>query len=243
MSLSQKIVLYLLLLGICIGIGSYLAISYTILPAFKAFEVHESMEAIDRVESAIEAEARTLQTLVVEYANWEDTQLYVRGQKPNYIEYNMAVDYWRENGVDVMYILDIEGNVLFSLDTREGADGPPDIHELFMTPVTPSHPLLDHSGRTSRVTGVIRTADEPMIVSAAPIVGSLLNVERAGTFIMARRLGGALLENISLRASADTNIYSLTPSGAGGYSETDLRRLSAETGTAWTTNTDHDLIA
>ncbi|WP_082989784.1 response regulator [Woeseia oceani] len=243
MTLSQKLVLYLLLLGTCIGVGSYLAISYAILPAFQEFEVHESIEAVDRVESAIEAEGRTLQTLVSEYAEWDDTRDFALGRHAEYEEYNLIPNYWRRKGVDVLYILDVEGKVISALGMSEGTGVPADIHELFLGQVTPTHPLLDHPDADSSFTGAMKTADGPALVAAAPIVSSLAKGSPVGTFIVVRRLGPELLADISRRTSANVILHELTAAGAGSYSLDELKRLSSDGTSTLTRSTDQELIA
>lgn len=243
MTLSQKLVLFLLLLGTCIGVGSYLAISYTILPAFKDFEAHESIEAVDRVESAIETEARTLQTLVSEYAEWDDTRDYVLGRHAEYAEFNLIPNYWRRKGVDVMYILDVEGNVISALEMSEGTGEAPDIQQLFLGQVGPTHPLLNRPDADSALAGVVRTTEGPAIVAAAAIVSSLGRGEPVGTFVVVRHLSAALLADISRRTSANVILHKLTAAGAGSYSQEDLMRYSADGTSTWIGNTDQELIA
>jgi hypothetical protein len=85
MTLTKKIALYFLLLGLCLALGSYVAIRHTVIPAFEEFEADATLDAIQRVSRVLDSEILIFETMLVEYAHWNDTYNFVLGKNQDYI--------------------------------------------------------------------------------------------------------------------------------------------------------------
>jgi two-component system, sensor histidine kinase and response regulator len=227
MSLSLKIALYLALLGACIGIGSYAAISYTIFPAFEEFEESAALETIARVDRVIDAERRTFETLVVEYAHWNDTYNFALGEHDTYVEENLDAGYWRTIGVDFLLIFDVDGNLLWSADTGKPGQVPVNPQEFFPGTIGPTHPLLTYGPTKDRSGGLIRTFEGPMLVAAAPILTTYAEGPTVGTFMILRRIDESLVADVAERATAQVRFSPVHESGVAGYSLDDLQQMAA----------------
>ncbi len=204
MTLSTKISLYLLLLGVCLGLGTYGAISLTIFPAFEEFEADAATEAIARVERAMDAERLALETMLIEYAHWTDTYEFVLGNYDAYVAENLEeVSYWRGLNIDYVLVFDSAGNLKWSTDTGGDAVEPVDQSRLLPTPLGPDHPLFANAPGQDKNSGIIRSRSGLLLAAAAPIVRSYGDGDPAGTFVIARRIDADLADELAERGSAD----------------------------------------
>ncbi len=225
MSLSQKIALYLVLLGACIGIGSYAAISYTIFPAFEEFEERAAMETIVRVDRVIDAERRTFETLVIEYAHWNDTYNFILGKHDGYVEENLDAAYWQAIGVDFLLIFDADGKLFWSMDAGKGEKQPVTLEAFIPAGLFAGHPLLTYGPSKDRTGGLIRTAEGPMLVAAAPVLTTYAEGPSVGTFMILRRIGDSLVQDVAERATAEVRFKPISDDGATGYLPGTLEKM------------------
>jgi len=186
MSLSKKIALYFLLLGGCLSLGTYAAIGFTIFPAFEEFEADSTRDAIERVDRVLDSEQRTFQTMLVEYAHWNDTYDFARGLKDDFVEESLDPTYWRAIGVDYILVFDTGNRLIWSTDTADDEISPVDLDALLVEPLGDSHPLLSHPNGADSVSGLLRTRAGPLLAAGGTILTTYAEGPPAGTLVLAR---------------------------------------------------------
>ncbi len=226
MSLTKKIALYFALLGLCLALGSYAAIRHTVIPAFEEFEADATLDAMQRVNRVLDSEVQIFETLLGEYAHWNDTYNFVLGKNEEYVRENLDPAYWRTIGVHVAVIYDQKGDIVWSTDT-EAPDGRlPDLSTLLVTPVTPSHPLLRARPDLKAESGLIRSRDGLMIIAAAPILTTYSEGPAVGTFIAARHVRDPFIADLAKRASANVVVEPIGSGSVLGHTVDELRFMA-----------------
>ncbi|MDX1500680.1 MAG: response regulator, partial [Woeseiaceae bacterium] len=225
--MSKKIALYFVLLGACLGIGTYAAIGLTIFPAFEEFEADATREAIARVERVVEVERRTFETVLIEYAHWNDSYDFVRGRNPGFVAENMDPAYWRSIGVDYVLLFDPDGRLVWSTDTGTDDIRPVELDELLDRPLTPASPIFNLEPGRQSMSGLLASSAGPLLVAAAPILTTYGEGPPAGTFVVARNVRSGVVDRVAQRSSADVYYHPVGEDGALGHSREELDAMAA----------------
>ncbi len=223
MSLSRKIALYFVALGACLALGTYGAISLTIFPAFEEFEADATMEAIVRVERTMDAERLTFQTMLVEYAHWNDFRNFALGEQPGFVEENLNPAYWRAIGVDYMFVFDANDALFWSMDTSSDAQLPIDPADLLTTPLSAGHPLFEIAPGQDAVSGMIKSRQGPLLVASAPILTTYGEGPPVGTLMIARQIRVEMIQSVAERSSADVYFHPIGEEDVLGHPIADLQ--------------------
>jgi len=227
MSLSKKIALYFLLLGGCLSLGTYAAIGFTIFPAFEEFEADSTRDAIERVDRVLDAERRTFQTMLVEYAHWNDTYDFARGLKDDFVEESLDPTYWRAIGVDYILVFDTGNRLIWSTDTADDEISPVDLDALLVEPLGDSHPLLSHPNGADSVSGLLRTRAGPLLAAGGTILTTYAEGPPAGTLVLARGVRLSHIDDIAERSSADVSFHPVVGEAVLGHEPAELEALAA----------------
>ncbi|MGB5738635.1 MAG: response regulator [Woeseia sp.] len=226
MSLTKKIALYFALLGTCLALGSYAAISHTVFPAFEEFEADATLDAIERVNRVMDSERLIFETMLVEYAHWNDTYNFVLDRNENYVRDNLDPAYWRTIGVHVVLILNNEGELIWSTNTEIPGGAPVNAAELFLVPLSPSHPLFQFRPDQESMSGMLQSRDGPMMIAAAPVLTTYAEGPAVGTFIIGRHVRDDFISDLAKRASADALFVPINEHPVLGHSVEELRHMT-----------------
>ena len=207
MSLGKKTLALFLVLGCAICMGSYIALRFTVLPAFGDFERRASEEALGRVTRMLDAELRALEIMNLEYSAWNDTYRYALHEFPEYEEENLDPGYWHAVNINAMLIFDAQGKPLFGRvgDPNSGARMP--LTDDLLTTLEPGHPLVTHESTSSAVTGLLRTPAGIMQIAAFPILTSERTGPIAGSFVVGQFFTEERIAEIGERATVELSLH------------------------------------
>lgn len=142
--------------------------------------------AVDTVRVAIGNEIEALSRTSVDWAVWDATYNYARGQYPEYLEVNTSnPESSMESGIDLIAIYDPRGDLLaFELMDKSQEIGPEELE-----------PLRQAVAGT-RAEGLFMVGELPLIAASHPIYPTSGEGEPAGMLVMARFLDQELIQQI-----------------------------------------------
>ena len=206
---------------------TYAVLDYTIqrltlAPNFAALEREEASEDLARVVGAIEREAEHLDMRCRDWATWDDTYRFVAEPFEEYVHSNLGEQSFRDGNVNLIYVCDTEGRVVWGecLDLETGE--PLELAHLPRERLVPNHDFLVHSNAPrgnpdlqtghswdGHVFGLVLTEHGPLLVSCRPILPSDAEGPVRGTMIMGRLISDSLVASLSERTAVSFDRWSL----------------------------------
>jgi sensor domain CHASE-containing protein len=227
--LSTKIPLILLVVvALYVGL-EYMVQNRVILPSFKTLEREEARNDMQRAMAALQRQLTQLSQRCFDYASWDETYRFVDDRNANYAESNLAVSSFTNNHVELIYIVGLDGEVVWARcyepDSGEEVelvglprDRLPTGHPLLRLVEDP-RPLADVS-----VTGILRTERGSMLVVSRPILTSSSIGPARGAVIMGRFLTDEVLATIAERAQVTLDTRAILKSSTQpSWAETETR--------------------
>jgi signal transduction histidine kinase len=186
-TLQVKTLLIISLTMVALIVALYIPLQSILLGGFIKLENELQHTNVERAVNALSDTLLALDTLNTSYAIWDDTYAFIQQPNEEYIADNWYDDYLLDTQLNLIVITDTAGRVVFSkaydLIEQRVADVPLRFRQL-----EPEDPLLQHATLTSGVTGLVLLPDNPMLLSARPILTSQEQGPARGTLIMGRYL-------------------------------------------------------
>lgn len=222
MSLRAKIVWVVTLVVSVYAIADHLLQRRTLLPSFAELERIEALEDVARVTAALQAEVDYLDDACRDQATRQDTWSFVKGEdtvgRATYAAANLSANSMRQRELDLLYVVDHEGRVLWG-EVRDWRDGREySLRDLPRQRLAYNHAYLvqsnlprSHLERAQRgyVSGLVQTEHGPMLLSARPILPSNGEGEVVGTLLLGRFVNAGLIAELSRRTSVDVALWPL----------------------------------
>lgn len=207
---------------------SYAIHRLVVFPSFIRLERGEARKDMESCREALQREIHHLDTLVHDWAAWDDTYRFVEDVNPEYIESNLSPHTLMDNRVNLIYICDLTGKVIWK-ESRDETTGAPMNIVIFPDADLPrTHVLVDQQGIDSRVTGVMLTSQGPMLVSSRPIVKSLHQGPVRGFFIMGRLLDADYARILVEQTRVNHRFWTVIPGDAPEGDRDIIASISAD---------------
>ena len=206
-SLQQKVSLALLALMVALAVLSYFVLDTTILPAFDNLEISAAETNLIRARRSIEAELTNVAAVTSDWAYWNDTYGFVKGENPGFEATNLTTATMLNLYLDLILFYGIENDMRWGRLLSDGE--PDDINKLgiFGAGTRSADKLLDHESITSRLAVLVRSDLGPMLISSIPILTSSEEGPIAGTMIMGRFLDENLTAELRARTEVDFRLH------------------------------------
>jgi len=221
MTLHRKIVV-LLFAGITLyTIVGFLFNQFLILPNFEALEHDEARKDMRRCQEALEGQIDRIDLLCFDWAAWDDTYEFIVDPNEDYRDSNLIPESFIDNRISFIYFFRTDGTILWGAfyDLEEETQTPfADFEDRLWKP---DCTLLDHSGRASKVKGIISTSVGPALISSRPILPSEATEDEVvrGTLVMGRVLDSDAQALIRERTQVTVELLDAlhTPLPPGGH--------------------------
>ncbi len=216
----------LLCLGLA-GIVGFLAVSahLIILHSFETIEEAAVTENTRRVLSHIAGETNQLSTMVIDYADWDDTYRFIRDGNRAFIETNLVDATFEKLNLNFMVFIDENGRLVygkgFDLRRRKAAPLPDglDAH------LTKGSLLIGHANPESAVAGILDLPQGPLLVASRPILTSDYQGPMRGSVVIGRYLDAVAVERVARATHLPVRLLRIgdreLPTGL--FAETDLK--------------------
>jgi len=172
----------------------FLAVREATLRGFRGIEEQDAVRDMERALSALDYDVSSVRSHALDYAEWDDTWLFCRGENPRYFGSGLTDSTFKSQHIDAIAITNAADALVlaktYDADEGEFGDLPPSLAAL-----GPGHPLLlHHRKERGEIAGYWLDPEMgPMILCALPIVRSDKSGEFAGTLVFARYLDAGVV--------------------------------------------------
>ena len=198
MTLRQKT---LLLIGLTLAglIGVlYASLSLIFLVSFAQIEERNAHRNIRRVQQAIFGELESLKAITADYAEWDDTYVFVEDVNKEYIEENLLDSTFEGLKLNLFLFFNTEGQLVFgrgfSLDKQQKTPVPGTLRKYLAS----NNSILNHSDTRSSIAGIVMLPEGPLMIASHPILTSQETGPIRGSLI-----GGTYLNPQKIKALAE----------------------------------------
>ena len=201
--------------------------------SFLTLEQAVTRKNVERAQNTIADELQKLDDILVDWAVWDDTFLFMQGKGKDFISSNLNDRTLASLRLSAIVFLDAQGRALLAqgVDPVEGAKAP--LPEGLMDRLQPGSALLAGKQSEDRVKGLVLLPQGLALVASCPILSSEATGPAAGTLVMVRPLGtqeaAVLSERIRLPLSLERADTPLPPDlaalGQGGILPGEIRVL------------------
>lgn len=201
-TLHTRILIVLLIVFSLLGGTAYIIHSQVLFPSFLDLERKHIEEDVQRVVRAFDNERHHLALITNDWSAWDDTYQYILDHNPEYEASNLVDSTFAINQINLIYLIDNSGRVVWGKAFAEGFETPIVIQPFDQGLFSSDFPLLQYSHEQAplneqQVSGLLMTSAGPMICAARPILDSNDNGPSHGTLIMGRLLGQEMTQKIS----------------------------------------------
>ena len=180
-------------------------VSQTILlDSYARLEAKDTSKNVERALSALSDDISGLNSVVGDWAPWDDTYAFVQDLNSSYILNNLNNDTFANLRVNVMLFVNSSGQIVFEkavdLQNKQEIPVPESLSENISTSSLLTHPInID-----SKVSGLILLTEGPILIASQPILTS-----QNGGPIMGALIMGRFLDSAEIGGLADTTRLSL----------------------------------
>lgn len=164
---------------------------------FARLEESETLEDVDRVVNVLSADSAALESIVSDWAIWDDTYAFIEDRNEGYRESNIVDQTFYNLQIDLLIFINSSGDVVLgkALDRDSGKEMPVPVS--LKEHISLNSPLAAHAHVESVTRGFILLHEGPLLVASCPIVTSEKKGPIRGALIMGRYLDDAEIERIS----------------------------------------------
>ena len=170
---------------------------FIITESYTRLEQQDTAEHVARAVNALTNELETLNRTDNDYAGWDDTYDFMETRDPAYLESNYADSVFTNSRLNLVAILDTQGQVVFSkgfdLDQVQEAPITPETLEVILH--TPA--LLLPTQDMTVTMGIVILPGVPTLIAAQPILTSNGDGPTRGALLMGRALTDLEIEQLS----------------------------------------------
>lgn len=190
MKIGQKVCLGLLLVTAIVFAGAYLFVAPSLTKAFGATQKSKAQSDLERASESISTEFKSIARQATDWGAWDDTYDFVQGRKPEYREVNLTQNLFDTTGLDLLFILDGKGNVVFgSIRQPDGKTTSEivgvDLKSIALGDTSRPGPAVSLQEKRS---GLQQINGFPMAAVLQPISNSARTAEPVGCIVMGRFL-------------------------------------------------------
>lgn len=198
----------LILILICL----YLATQTIMMHSFNELEEKETSKHLKITLSELETAQSHLETINLDWSQWDDTYYFVQGQKDDYIASNLENETLLNLKINAIWIFDSSHRLVFArnVDLETGKEVP--LPSNFEKEIATNEFILSHPDANSRIKGIISLSEGSMLISSLPILNTTGESPVAGTFIMGRYLDKNLIQEMSKKTSLPISVYDINDS-------------------------------
>ena len=206
MPLRRLTLIIILATSLALAGTLYIVSRVIISQSFSDLETTYVTKNVERVIDALAYDTSSLNLKAADWAEWDDTYVFVEDLNDKYIKENLTDDTFQI----------IRSNVLVFLDTQKGVrhkqgfdlveSKPVEVDQNELEAILSNSSLTSHSHEKSFTAGIVILPKGPMLVASRPILNSQHSGPIKGTLIMGRYLDQAELEQLSKRVHAELSL-------------------------------------
>lgn len=207
MSIRQKTVLIALITFLSLFVMLYGTAYAILLNSYTQLENQNVLDNIERTRNTLASRLDDLGATTADWAYWDDTYLFARGDNEDYVEANLSHDSLAVLGLNLVLYLDSKGEILFSksidLQTGEEEDFSPELAAILQE----GSRLLDPENLTDVAAGFVHGPDGAAMLAVRHILNNQAEGPIEGTLIFGRYLDTSRLSFLSNLLRTSLSLY------------------------------------
>lgn len=199
--LAGLAIIYVLLTIVILRVG--------MLQTFTELEQEFAEQNADRVDQYIMSELERIDGFSFDWAYWNESQDYMLGKNPEYIEKNLTADAPVLINVNILAFIDLQNNLVWGgvFDLETSASLP--FEDYFDTPISASPKIFNHSDILDFSKGIVSGPGPAMILASRPILSNNNQGPIAGTLVIGRLVDDFFIDEMNENLSIETRVYTL----------------------------------
>ncbi|MEA3340371.1 MAG: PAS domain S-box protein [Chloroflexota bacterium] len=177
-----------------------------LMESFTELEERYVRRDVERAQSALSNELAALDTLLFDWAAWDDTYTFIKDVDEKYIESNLVDETFTGYRLNLILFVNSSGQIVFG----KGFDLYSD-EEMPVSPSLQEHltkaALLRHPDVESSITGIVLLSEGPLLIASRPILTSEEEGPIRGTMLMGRYLTPREVERLAQAFHISLDIY------------------------------------
>src|SRR3989304_6002029 len=227
MRMRRKMLVIMVMMSIVMTLTMYAASQFILLGSFARLEEKNVRQNVERTLSALSNELSELSSKVGDYAEWDETYVFVQDANDNYIQNNLDAATFANLRVDLILFINSSGQMVFGRAFQQGTETP--APQSLLELISANNFLWYHSSVESRITGVIPLAENPLLIASRPILTGQHEGPIRGALIMGRYLDSEEIEYLSQTVHLPLSVSRFDDSQASSDFLTACSSLSKET--------------
>lgn len=188
---------------------------------YQRLERNDVQDALDMTRYSLQRSVSEMNETARDYAAWDDTYRFVLDNNTNYITDNLVNTTFRNLHLNMLLIENTDGKIVvaraYDLVNRSFVELPGYIDSIAST----GSPLFFHNQSTGMNTGLLYTANGPLLVASQPILSSAGTGPIHGTLMLGRYLTADVL-NGTVGPNQTVSAYQF-----GGQLPEDVQRVQS----------------
>ncbi len=204
MSIRRKLLLIHIVIFFSLLLTQFVTSRYLTLQQFSQVEVDDVKENTNRGLNAISNEVKSLNEKLYDWSAWDDSYQFMADHNQQFIDANLVEQGLAGLRINFMLFINTDGILVESkaVDLKSMKETVMD--DSIKGIVSNNPDLIKFSGVKDNKLGLVKTADQPLMIAARPIVTSDEQGPIRGTLIM-----GRYLDDQELAGIQESNLLSL----------------------------------
>jgi signal transduction histidine kinase len=157
-----------------------------ILNSFEQLEADTSHSNAQRIMNVLQDNFNAMISTNLDWGHWDEPYAFIRGESTDFVETNLGVATMSNLDLNMMLFVDSDKNLLHAeVIDREINDFMP-LPEGISEWLTEGSPFLNHSEKTSIVSGFVRIPNHLIMLTSVPILMNDAQGEISGSLVLGR---------------------------------------------------------
>jgi signal transduction histidine kinase len=157
-----------------------------ILNSFEQLEADTSHSNAQRIMNVLQDNFNAMISTNLDWGHWDEPYAFIRGESTGFVETNLGVATMSNLDLNMMLFVDVDKNLLHAeVIDREIIDFMP-LPEGISEWLTEGSPFLNHSEKTSIVSGFVRIPNHLLMLTSVPILMNDAQGEISGSLVLGR---------------------------------------------------------
>ena len=210
MTLRKKTLLLIGVIFLSLGLTLYFVSQNILLNSFVELEERYTRQNVERAVNALSVELSSLDSIVGDWAAWDDTYAFIEDANAEYIRSNLVDGTFIELRLNLMMFIHSSGKAVFAKAFDLYEEGELTFPYGLQEHLAANAPLVTHPNIESGITGLVLLPEDPMLVASQPILTSEDEGPIRGTLIVGRYLDAVEIERLSEQTQLSLNVHRLT---------------------------------
>jgi putative nucleotidyltransferase with HDIG domain len=164
---------------------------------------------VSRAFTALSEEIHKIDMFVYDYAAWDDSYAFINNRDEKYIESNLSDEGFLRNRWSYAVYVNTAGTIVCARGYDLEQKKPRPVPKSFLCALAKGSPLVTHTKPDSVKQGILVLNDTILLLSSRPILNTQYKGPIGGTFILARELTPAEIQQLSFRIGLSLALYRL----------------------------------